>query len=143
MKNLGTINVYTDGGSRGNPGDSAYGFYVETTDKKEIVSVGKRLGITTNNVAEYKGILESLKWISENLIGKYKVEEVRYFMDSNLAVNQLNGLYKIKSASLREILFEIKSLETQIKLPIIYKHIPREQNKIADKLVNDALDFKI
>lgn len=142
MKNLGTINVFTDGGSRGNPGESAYGFYIEKEDKNEIISVGKRIGVTTNNVAEYSAILESLKWISQNLF-EYQILKINYFMDSNLAVNQLNGIYKIKNAKLREILFEIKMLETQIKTPIIYTHVPREENKIADKLVNEALDYKI
>ena len=143
MKNLGSINVFTDGGSRGNPGESAYGFYIETTENVEIISVGKRLGITTNNVAEYTGILESLKWVFENLTKENEIDKINYFMDSNLAVNQLNGIYKIKNAKLREILFEIKSYENQIKSPIIYKHVRREYNKTADKLVNDALDFKI
>ena len=87
---MSSINVFTDGGSRGNPGESAYGFYIETDDKKEIVSVGKRLGVATNNVAEYTGILEALSWIMNT--DKYKdIDRVNFFMDSNLAANQLNG----------------------------------------------------
>ena len=143
MYNLASINVFTDGGSRGNPGEASLGVYIESTDGNEIKSIGKRLGITTNNVAEYSAIKEALSWIFENLIKFDGLETINFFMDSNLAVNQLNGIYKIKNAKLREILFEIKALESQIKIPIIYKHIPREKNKKADRLVNLALDNKL
>lgn len=143
MKNLASINVFTDGGSRGNPGESALGVYIETIDKKEIYSVGKRIGINTNNIAEYSAIAEALRWIKNNLDNLESLKMINFFMDSNLAVNQLNGLYKIKNSNIRIIYFEIKTIESEIKIPIIYKHIPREQNKNADRQVNLALDNKI
>ena len=143
MYNLASINIFTDGGSRGNPGESALGTYIESVDGKEIISIGKRLGITTNNVAEYSAIREGLSWVYEHLAEFEGLVKINFYMDSNLAVNQLNGLYKIKNPGLREIFFEIKGLENQIKIPIYYTHIPREKNKKADRLVNLALDYLI
>jgi ribonuclease HI len=143
MYNLASINIFTDGGSRGNPGESALGTYIETEDGQEIISIGKRLGITTNNIAEYSAIREGLSWVFENLSDFENLQRVNFYMDSNLAVQQLNGIFKIKNPGLREIFFEIKGLENQIKIPIYYTHIPREKNKKADRLVNLALDFLI
>lgn len=140
MYNLASINVFTDGGSRGNPGESALGIYIENENKEELVSIGKTLGITTNNIAEYSAIRKAHEWILENLSEMPGLTRINFFMDSNLAVSQLNGVYRIKNAGLREIFFEIKSFESQIKIPIYYKHIPREENKKADKMVNMALD---
>jgi ribonuclease HI len=143
MYNLASINVFTDGGSRGNPGEASFGIYIESSDGNEIKSIGKRIGITTNNVAEYLAIKEALVWINDNLAHFQKLEKIYFFMDSNLAVSQLNGIYKIKNNTLREIFFKIRILESEIKIPISYKHIPREENKKADKLVNLALDNKL
>jgi ribonuclease HI len=143
MNNIASINVFTDGGSRGNPGEASYGVYIESEDKKEIVSLAKRLGIATNNIAEYTGIKEALVWISENINNFDNLQKINFFMDSNLAVSQLNGVYKIKNAGIREIYFEIKTLEAEIETPIVYTHIPREKNKKADRLVNLALDNKL
>lgn len=142
MYNLASITIYTDGGSRGNPGPAALGTYIESEDGTEIKSIGKNLGITTNNIAEYSAIKEGLDWIFANLSDMPNLSRINFFMDSQLAASQLNGLYKIKNAGLRVIFFEIKKLETQIKIPISYNHIPREKNKKADRLVNLALDTK-
>jgi len=143
MYNLASITVFTDGGSRGNPGPAALGAFIESEDGKKLKSIGKTLGISTNNIAEYSAIREGLVWIFENLKDMPKLQRINFFMDSNLAVQQLNGVFKIKNAGLRVIYFEIKSLENQIKIPITYTHIPREQNKKADRLVNLALDNKM
>ena len=143
MYNLASINIFTDGGSRGNPGESALGTYIETEDGQEIISIGKRLGITTNNIAEYSAIREGLTWVFDNLSEFENLQRINFYMDSNLAVQQLNGIFKIKNPGLREIFFEIKGLENQIKIPIYYTYIPREKNKKADRLVNLALDFLI
>lgn len=140
MVSTNSINIFTDGGSRGNPGESAYGIYIETSKGQEIKSIGKRIGIATNNIAEYTAIREALSWLFKNKSDIPALSEINFFMDSNLAVQQLNGIYKIKNAKLRQIFFEIKTLESQIKIPIYYKHIRREENKKADKLVNQALD---
>ncbi len=143
MDKLASINIFTDGGSRGNPGQAALGTYVETDDGHELVSIGKTLGITTNNIAEYSAIVEGLNWVKDNIKKMPKLEKVNFYMDSNLAVQQLNGFYKIKNPGLRILFFEAKKLESEINLPIYYTHIPRERNKIADKLVNMALDNQL
>lgn len=143
MYNLASINIYTDGGSRGNPGQASLGVYIESEDGMEIKSIGKTLGIATNNIAEYSAIKEALSWIFKNKKEFEKLKRINFFMDSNLAVSQLNGIYKIKNSNIRNIFFEIKGLENQINIPIYYTHIPREKNKKADSLVNLALDGKL
>lgn len=141
--NLPTIiNIYTDGGSRGNPGPAALGVYIEDTNGNKLAEIGKTLGITTNNIAEYSAILAAMNWILEQK-KVLSIERVNFYMDSNLAASQLNGLYKIKNANLRELFFLIKQKESEIGFPIYYSHIPREQNKKADRMVNLALDNKL
>jgi len=138
-----TLHIYTDGGSRGNPGEAALGVYILDSRKQAVASIGKRLGVATNNVAEYSAIVEGLSWVllnKKNLSGLLKID---LFMDSQLAAAQLNGLYKIKNAKLRDLLFEIKKKEAEIGTPITYTFIPREKNKNADRLVNMALDNRM
>lgn len=140
MDNLVSISIYTDGGSRGNPGPSAYGVFIESDTGEELVSIGERIGHATNNVAEYSGIKRGLLWVAENRKFLTALSKINFYMDSNLAVQQLNGVYKIKNANIRDIYFQIKTLEQEIRLPIYYQHIPREENRKADRLVNLALD---
>lgn len=134
------INIFTDGGARGNPGPSALGVFIEDERGNEIISIGKTLGINTNNYAEYSAIEESLKFVKKNLNNFPSLKKINMYMDSNLAASQLNGLFKIKNSTIREFVLEIKSLENEIKIPISYTHIPRERNKKADAMVNKALD---
>ncbi|MBI2621241.1 MAG: ribonuclease HI family protein [Candidatus Levybacteria bacterium] len=143
MKQTRTLNIYTDGGARGNPGPSAIGVYIANEQDEVLDSIGKRIGRQTNNVAEYSAILEALGWIIENRPKLPKLLRINVFMDSNLASSQLNGLYKVKNASLRSLIFEIRQKEALISLPIFYSHIPREKNRKADELVNQALDESI
>lgn len=138
MKN---IQVYTDGGSRGNPGQAAIGIYIEQ-DGAEIKSIGKRIGIATNNFAEYSAILEALTFLEGNK-SSLEFSKVEFFMDSELAYSQLVGLYKIKNPDIRNFIFEIRKKESALNIPIVYAHIPREKNKKADLLVNKALDNNI
>ena len=142
MDRANTLNIYTDGGSRGNPGLSALGVYVENGQGLFLDEIGKTLGINTNNFAEYSAIVEGLSWVLSHKPQIPGLVRVNFFMDSNLAASQLNGLYRIKNADLRELYFSAKKLEAQINLPIYYTHIPREQNKKADRLVNIALDSR-
>lgn len=136
MKKYNELTIFTDGGSRGNPGPAAYG-YVITDDNKEIVrEEGKAIGVNTNNVAEYSAILEALRWIEQNA----KTDKISFFMDSLLACQQLSGKWKIKSEHLRSMFYTIKELEQKVEAPVIYSHVRREYNKEADKLVNLALD---
>ncbi len=143
MNQTNTLNIYTDGGSRGNPGEAALGVYILDSQEQVAAEIGKRLGVATNNVAEYSAILEGLSWVLQNKKKIPGLSKINFFMDSQLAVSQLKGLYKIKNARLRDLIFEIKKKEAEIGLPIAYSYIPREKNKNADMLVNEALDRKI
>jgi len=130
------IQISCDGGARGNPGPAAYGFVVKEDGK--IVKNGLGcIGIATNNFAEYTAVIEALKWLENN----YSEKDLEFYLDSNLVVSQLSGIYKIKNSKIRELIFKIRELETSFG-QIRYNHIPREQNKQADHLVNQALDEK-
>lgn len=137
---INSINVFTDGGARGNPGPSAIGVYIEDQLRKKIAGFGKTIGVATNNVAEYKAVIEALTWIIENKKDFSKSAKVYFFLDSKLVCSQIIGIFKVKNADLRNLLFDVRNMEAQISLPIYYKHIPREQNTKADSFVNSALD---
>jgi ribonuclease HI len=128
------IQIYTDGGSRGNPGEAAYGFLIYDGEK-ELCKEGKKLGTTTNNVAEYKAIIEGLR----KAMGASDTVDV--FSDSELVVRQLNGEYKVKKEHLRVLFYVVKDLERRFK-KVTYTHRKREHpmQKKADALVNEALD---
>lgn len=138
-----TLLVYTDGGSRGNPGLSAIGVYVTRQTGEVLYAAGKELGIATNNIAEYTAVLEALSWIRQHKHELGTISKVKCYADSQLVVSQLNGIYKIKSVHLRQLLFKIRVLEAQLLVPVSYTYIPREKNKHADRLVNMALDKKL
>ncbi len=143
MDQTRTLNVFTDGGARGNPGPAALGVYIENEQGEVLAAIGKAIGNGTNNVAEYCAILEGLDWIIDNKAKMPNLARINFLMDSNLASSQLNGLYKIKNANLRNLIFKAREKEAVIGLPIYYSHIRREQNKKADRLVNMALDGRI
>lgn len=140
MKQASKFTIYGDGGSRGNPGEAAYGFVIYGEDGDIIYEEGKRLGVTTNNYAEYMAVVNSLRWILEHYPN---AERVHYKLDSLLIASQMAGKFKIKHPSMKELYITAKGLEAQLQAQIIYSQIPREQNKKADSLVNAALDFKI
>lgn len=133
------INIYTDGGARGNPGPAAIGIFIKG-DNKILAQIGEKIGESTNNFAEYSAVLKGLSFILENLNLLEKDSKINFFMDSQLVYSQIAGLFKIKSAMLRTLLFKIREKEAEIKLPITYNFVRREKNKNADKLVNLALD---
>ena len=133
-----TLEVYVDGGSRGNPGEAAIGGVVFLKGKKEpIFTFSKRIGVATNNEAEYRAVIEALQLIKEKF---GKVEEIRFFMDSQLVVNQLNGFFKVKKGKLREFIFKIRTLENELGGRVVYQLVPRKKNTTADKLVNKAFN---
>lgn len=135
-----SINVFTDGGARGNPGPSAVGVYIENSENKEIAAFGKTIGTATNNVAEYKAVIEALDWIIENKKNLSDNIKIHFFLDSKLICSQIIGIFKVKNADLRNLLFDVREREAQVGFPIYYKHIPREKNAKADEQVNKALD---
>ncbi len=134
------INIFADGGARGNPGPAAIGFYIEDLNGNEIVSVGERIGEATNNVAEYSAILAALNWVLKNREKIEKNAKVNFYLDSLLAASQLSGVFKVKNAKIRELIFLIRQKEGELGISPSYNHIPREKNKKADRMVNLALD---
>jgi ribonuclease HI len=137
-----TISIFTDGGARGNPGPAALGVYIEDENKKELTRIGKTIGETTNNIAEYSAIVEGLSWALENK-EKHNIGKIIFYMDSQLAYSQLTGLYKIKNSNIRDLVFKVRQIEQALNVPIFYNHIPREKNTKADFMVNLALDNKL
>lgn len=125
--------LYTDGGSRNNPGQAAIG--VVLMDNENVLEkFGKKIGIATNNEAEYAALIAGLE-----VSVKYHPEELVCFMDSELVVKQLTGVYRIKDPKMQKLAVKAKSLEKNIS-KIQFKYIPRKQNSVADSLVNFALD---
>jgi ribonuclease HI len=134
------IIIYTDGGSRGNPGPAALGVVIKDTKGQTIKSYGEALGKTTNNEAEYEAVVFALKKMKA-LMGKKKTKNliVEVFMDSELIVNQLNGKYKIEEDRLIIPFIKIWNLKMDFNF-VSFHHVPREQNREADRMVNEALD---
>ena len=137
------IYIYTDGGARGNPGSAAIGIYITDGNNKELAGFGKTIGDATNNVAEYQAVISALDWVIENKKDLAKDAKIHFSLDSKLVCSQIIGIFKVKNADLRNLLFDVRAREAQINFPIFYKHIPREQNAKADMLVNEALDKDI
>lgn len=131
--------IFSDGGSRGNPGPGACAFVVKKGDQT-IGQGSKYLGKVTNNFAEYSGVLIALNWLIDNLSQVDEVKIFDFFMDSELVVNQINGNYRIKNPSLKNLYGEIRKLIDKKKFQIFFKSIPRSKNKFADSLVNQELD---
>jgi ribonuclease HI len=124
----------TDGGARGNPGPAAYGYVLEGEDGSVLAAHGERIGIATNNVAEYSALIAGLEKALE--LG---VDEVEVVSDSELMVKQMRGEYRVKNEALRELYDEATALARRVG-KVEYRHVKRAHNELADKLVNDALD---
>lgn len=131
-KNLTTI--FTDGGSRGNPGPSAAGYVVLNERQEVIAQGGEYLGITTNNQAEYQAVRIGLEKARE--LG---IKRVEFKIDSMLVVNQMKGFYKIKNRELWPIHERIRELMKSFEY-VGFNHVAREFNQLADSMVNKALD---
>lgn len=136
MRMSDKIVMYTDGGSRNNPGPAAVGVFIETLHKQFSHFIGEK----TNNEAEYEAVIYGLQKIKQ-LIGKDKAKaaEVECFLDSEFVTKQLKHEYKVKEPNIQKYFLETWNLTLDFA-KVSFKHIPREKNKTADKLVNDALD---
>lgn len=130
--------MFTDGGSRNNPGPAAIGVYIETLNKK----FSEYIGEATNNVAEYAALVFGLKKIKQ-ILGKEKTRqyEIECYLDSELVVKQLNHEYKLKEEYIQKNFIEIWNMMLDFQ-KVTFHHIRREKNKIADSLVNEALDAR-
>ena len=126
-----------DGASRGNPGDAAIGVVVETEYGAVIELWGEYIGVATNNEAEYRAIISGLSFLRD--IG-YR-GHVQVYSDSELVVNQLNGVYRVRSGKLKKLYDEVKRLEANFS-EVKYIHVDRAMNRRADSIANKALDIK-
>ena len=131
--------IFADGGSRGNPGPAGSGAIVRDEEGKIVAEVSEFLGHTTNNVAEYTGILRALEKLLAYVGDDAKETEIVIKMDSMLVVKQMNGEYKLKHPNLTPLGARVKELEQQFKF-VSFAHVYREHNKEADKRANDAMD---
>lgn len=128
------IILHIDGGSRGNPGPAAYGVTVEDANGAPLAALSKFIGRTTNNVAEYHGLLAALEYAVEN-----HHRRVSILTDSELLARQMEGVYKVKSPDLKPLFVRARDLVARLE-HVSIRHVPREQNAAADKLANQALD---
>jgi ribonuclease HI len=126
--------LFTDGGARGNPGPAAYGFVLETDDGTVLAAEGQAIGVATNNVAEYSGLVAGLRKALE-----LHVPEVEVVSDSELLVKQMRGEYRVKNEALRALFVEASTLARNLQ-SVEYRHVKRAHNELADRLVNEALD---
>ena len=124
----------TDGGARGNPGPAAYGYVLEAEDGTVLAAHGEKIGVATNNVAEYSALIAGLEKALE--LG---LDEIEVVSDSELMVKQMTGQYRVKNEALRELSLEAGRLARRVG-SVDYTAVRREHNKLADKLVNEALD---
>lgn len=133
-----TITVNSDGGARGNPGPGASAFVVSVGGK--IVFKGSRyLGKVTNNIAEYSGAIDALNWLLDN---DYLSESgvVRFYLDSELVAKQLSKEYRVKNKDLQKLWIAAQTVIKKSNKKILFKNIPRSQNKLPDFLLNEELD---
>jgi ribonuclease H / adenosylcobalamin/alpha-ribazole phosphatase len=129
-----TARLSTDGGARGNPGPAAFGYVLETDHGTVLAAHGERIGVATNNVAEYRALIAGLEKAVE-----LSVNEVEVVSDSELLVKQMRGEYRVKNEVLRELSIEASRLARRIG-KVSYTAVRREHNELADRLVNEALD---
>lgn len=137
------IIIYTDGGSRGNPGHSAVGVVFCNENAQKLKEFGEYIGEGTNNVAEYQAVIFALKKF-KSVFGKElaKVADVEVRSDSELMISQLNGKYKIMEEGMQKLFIEVWNLKLDFE-KIKFVLIPREKNKDADKMVNEVLDSRL
>ncbi len=132
--------TYTDGGARGNPGPAAGGAVIKNEKEEIILKTSKYLGETTNNVAEYEALILALQKAKGIFKArKIKSKNLECYLDSELVVKQLNHEYKIKDENMQKLFIKVWNLTLDFD-SVKFTHIPREENKLADEMVNKELD---
>lgn len=137
VKKYNRLTIFCDGGARGNPGLAAAGVVAVDDRGMNVVKIGKFLGMTTNNCAEYQAVLLALNWL---ITQSFNTRNILFKLDSLLVVKQLMGEYKIRDSKLKDFFLKIKMLEKKFPNKIIYTYIPRTENGEADAVVNHTLD---
>ena len=137
LKENKNITIFADGGSRGNPGPSGIGVVIYNSNNKIILKDKKFIGQATNNQAEYQAVILSLEHAK-----KLHVRKIKFVLDSELIVNQLKGIYRVKNYNLKPLYQKVLVLLNNFE-EYSFSHILRDGNKLADKLVNEALDERL
>ncbi|HEX7264235.1 MAG TPA: ribonuclease HI family protein [Candidatus Dormibacteraeota bacterium] len=135
---LKTLRLRVDGGSRGNPGPAALGVVIEDDQGTRLRTFHRYLGEATNNQAEYHALIDGL-----NAVIDWKPDRLEVYLDSKLVVEQVNGKWRVKEPDLKELHRRAKELLDQFGDKASVRHVPREENRGADKLVNMALDERV
>lgn len=130
----GPVTAYIDGGSRGNPGPAGYGARLEDARGTMLAELHESVGVTTNNVAEYRGLLAALAWAVDHGVSALHVRS-----DSELLVKQMRGEYRVKNSGLQPLHQEARGLMARIGR-VTFEHVRREKNREADRLANLAMD---
>ncbi len=134
------LKIFTDGGSRGNPGEAAIGAVILNDENGvRLQEISQCIGVATNNIAEYRAVLEALEWVRDN----QKADEIEFLVDSELIGKQLSGQYKVKDQNLKIIYLKIKQIIFELDIKASYTIVRREKNAEADALVNKALDERL
>lgn len=141
---LESLVIFTDGGARGNPGPAGIGaiFYHqdEFGKRSKLKKLKKYIGKQTNNFAEYTALIMALETAKDiKTVDGDVYKNIQCYLDSELVVKQLNGLYKVREQTLKLLIIQIRELKKNFK-NVIFNHVHREQNSDADELVNEALD---
>ncbi|MCK5147907.1 ribonuclease HI family protein [bacterium] len=129
--------AYIDGSSIGNPGDAAFGVVVKDESGDILTMLGRYIGRNTNNVAEYQGLIGCLE-----LLKDFSIDSLKVYSDSQLLVNQVNGVYRVKQPHLQVLHKQIMVLIDQLKFDFDIEHVRREYNKEADALARRAVKVK-
>jgi ribonuclease HI len=129
--------LWTDGGSRGNPGPAAYAFVLEAEGGTVLEARGQAIGVATNNVAEYSALVAGLREARER-----GVDDLEVRSDSELMVKQMRGEYRVKNRDLQALFLDASRLARELGA-VTYTHVRREHNELADRLVNEALDAAV
>lgn len=135
---MNALKIYCDGGARGNPGPAAAAFVVVGSQGKILAKKGVFIGRATNNFAEYAAVRLALAWLVQARIKK----DVKFYLDSQLVVNQMTGKFKIREENLKKVAVKIKDLEKRLTGRITWSSVARSGNKLADFLVNQTLDAR-
>ncbi len=133
------VTIFTDGGSRGNPGLAAGAFLVYDESQQTLHQEGLFLGNKTNNEAEYEAFLGSVEWLKKNF-QKHTISHIAWKLDSLLVVEQLSRHWKIKESRMQELAQKIWQGLSEMGVDYTINHVPRALNAAADKLVNETLD---
>lgn len=139
MAKYSLLKIFTDGGSRGNPGIAGIGIHVIDGQDETVFDHHHFLGVATNNVAEYQAVITAVKWLKD-FSQENEIDKIEFYLDSKLVVEQIKKNWKINEDHLRSLAQEAWGELNQLSVPYSFTHVRREHNKVADLLANQAMD---